>query len=408
MRDTEFVHDLLRLDDPWVVKAAKLDLERQRVDVELEWQGPGRCPECQREAPKHDHRERTWRDLDMCGDQLFICARVPRVACAEHGLQSVVTPWAQGRSEFTNRFERLVILLLREMSIAAVARRTSLSWDSIDGIMQRAVERGMRDRKAFTARLIGIDEKATKKRHNYFTIVSDLESGSVLWIGRDRKKETLNAFWAGLSTEQLNGIEGVAMDMWKPFFESTIAHLPDAANKIVFDKFHIAAYLSKAVDKTRRMTIRKLGSEAASLKGTKYDWLRNPSCMRRGERREFNGLRKEYATLGRAWAIKESFTHFWEYRRESIARRYFDEWYYWATHSRIPAVIDVARTLKRHLANILTYLKLRITNAAAEGLNSKIQWIKYQARGFRSLDRFERAIMFHCGGLNLLPTHRNS
>jgi transposase len=408
MRDTEFVRDLLRLQAPWEVQDAKIDFARRRVDVVLAWQGPGLCPMCNKESPKHDHREREWRDLDMCSDQLYIVARVPRVECSEHGLQSVAIPWAKGRSEFTDRFERLVILFLREMSIAAVARRTGLSWDSIDGIMQRAVTRGMSERKAYHPRFIGIDEKATKKRHHYFTIVSDLQTGTVLWIGRDRKKETLNAFWDGLSAEQLNGIEGVAMDMWKPFFESTIAKLPDAGKKIVFDKFHIMAYLSKAVDKTRRATLRSFGADASSLKGTKYDWLRNVSSMGRTDRQEFTDLRKEYTTLGRAWSIKESFQHFWSYHRESIARRYFDEWYYWATHSRIPAIIEVAKMLKRHLSNILTYLKLRITNGRSESLNSKIQWIKYQARGFRSLDRFERAIMFHCGGLNLLPSHHNS
>jgi transposase len=408
MRDTEFVQRLLRLEAPWEVKDAKLDLARRRVDVVLEWQGPGICPTCNTQAPKHDHRERQWRDLDMCADQLYISARVPRIECQEHGLQSVAIPWATGRSEFTDAFEYLVILLLREMSIAAVSRRMGISWDSIDGIMQRAIDRGMKSREAFTARYIGIDEKSTKKRHTYFTIVSNLENGQVLWIGRDRKKETLNAFWDGLSSQQMSAIEGVAMDMWKPFYESTISRLPDAAKKIVFDKFHITAYLSKAVDKTRRALVRDRTIDTSGLKGTKYDWLRNTSTMRRGERQQFAELRKQYNVMGRAWAIKESFTHFWNYKRESIARRYFDEWYYWATHSRISAIVEVAKMLKRHFANILTYLPLRITNAAAEGLNSKIQWIKYQARGFRSLDRFERAVMFHCGGLNLLPSHHNS
>ena len=408
MRDTEFVAELLRLKTPWVVKEAKLDLERQRVDAILEWQGPGICPTCSKEAPKHDHRERAWRDLDLCGDQLYLHARVPRIDCAEHGIHSVAVPWAEGRTEFTARFERLVILLLREMSITAVSRRMQISWDSIDGIMQRAVDRGLQQRIEQRPRHIGIDEKAFKKGHKYFTIVSDLDAGTVLWIGRDRTKETLNSFWKSLSAEQLAAIEGVAMDMWRPYFESIIAHLPDAASKIVFDKFHVTSYLSKAVDKARRTTVRKLGKDAGSIKGTKYHWLRNHDSMGRKEKREFADLRREYSQLGRAWAIKEQFSHFWQYKRGSIARRFFDEWYYWATHSRIPEMIEVARTLKRHFANILTYLKLRITNAAAEGINSKIQWIKYQARGFRSEERFKRAIFFHCGGLNLLPAHSNS
>ena len=405
MRDTEFIAELLRLKAPWVVKESNIDLDRQRVDAHLEWEGPGRCPTCDRESSKHDHRERVWRDLDLCGDQLFLHARVPRIDCAEHGIHSVAVPWAEGRTEFTSRFERLVILLLREMSIAGVSRRMQISWDSIDGIMQRAVDRGLQSRVEVRPRYIGIDEKAFKKGHKYFTIVSNLESGTVIWIGEDRTKESINQFWKSLSPEQMSAIEGVAMDMWVPYYESTIAHLPDAASKIVFDKFHIASYLSKAVDKVRRSTVSELGKDAGALKGTKYYWLRNITTMDLANKKYFSALRKHYTELGRAWAIKEQFTHFWSYKRETIARRFFDEWYYWATHSRIPEMIDVAKTIKRHFSNILTYLKLGITNAAAEALNSKVQWIKYQARGFRSKERFKRAVLFHCGGLSLLPTH---
>jgi transposase len=405
MRDIDFLSELLRVDSPWKVIEAALDRERCRVDARIEWQGPGKCPTCGIECPKHDHRERTWRDLDLCADQLYLHASVPRVDCPEHGVITVSVPWASGRSEFTSRFERLAIALLLEMSILGVSRRLGVSWDQIDGIMDRAVTRGLQRRQSRIVRYIGIDEKAIKKGHKYFTIVSDLESGTVLWIGRGRKKETLNAFWKELSNEQRVGIEGIAMDMWLPYFESTIAHVPDAVRKIVFDKFHITSYLTKAVDQTRRRLMRDPSIDRDDLKGTKYVWLRNPENMESTERRELANLRNQYAKLGRAWAIKEQFAEFWRYRRESSARSFFAAWYGWATRSQIPAIIEAAKTIKRHFDNILTYLKIPITNAGAEGLNSKIQMIKYRARGYRNESRFERAILFHCGGLDLQPTH---
>ena len=405
MRDTDFLSELLRVDLPWRVTEAALDRERGRVDARIEWQGPGKCPTCGIECPKHDHRERTWRDLDLCADQLYLHAAVPRVDCPEHGVITVSVPWASGRSEFTSRFERLAIALLLEMSIAGVSRRLGVSWDHIDGIMDRAVIRGLQRRQSRVVRYIGIDEKAFKKGHKYFTIVSNLESGTVLWVGRGRKKETINAFWKELSAEQLSGIEGIAMDMWLPYFESVIAHVPNAASKIVFDKFHITSYLTKAVDQTRRRLMRDPSVEHDDLKGTKYVWLRNPSNMDNAERRELANLRNQYATLGRAWAIKEQFAEFWRYRRESSARSFFASWYGWVTRSQVPAIAEAAKTIKRHFANILTYLKIPITNAGAEGLNSKIQMIKYRARGYRNESRFERSILFHCGGLDLQPTH---
>jgi transposase len=408
MRDTDFISQLLRIDDPWRVVESTLDLQRQRVDVRLEWEGPGRCPDCSRECPKHDHRERTWRDLDLCADQLYLHAFVPRVDCPEHGIKTVKVPWASGRTEFSDRFERLAIALLLEISVAGVARRLGITWDQVDAIMGRAVARGESRRQARVVAHLGIDEKSIKKRHRYFTIVSDLDRGEVLWIGRGRKRESLEPFWATLSADQLAGIEGIAMDMWEPYFDSALANVPGAAQKIVFDKFHITSYLTKAVDLTRRALMRDPSIDRDGLKGSKYSWLRNLRNMDRAQRSDLRELRTRYKTLGRAWAIKEHFAHFWGYQRASIARKFFASWFNWATHSRLPALIDAARTIKRHFENILTYLKIRITNAGAEGLNSKIQMIKYRARGYRNEGRFERAILFHCGGLDLYPTHSKS
>src|SRR5260370_29168613 len=244
MRDTDCVSELRRVEAPWKVTEAALDRERGRVNARIAWQGPGKCPTCGIECPKHDHRERTWRDLDLCADKLYLTASVPRVDCPERGVITVDVQWASGRNEFTSRFERLAIALLSEMSISGVSRRLSVSWDQIDGIMGRAVTRGLQRRQIGIVRYIGIDEKAVKKGHKYFTIVSDLESGTVLWIGRDRKQETLKPFWNALSSEQINGIEGIAMDMWLPYFESTIGHIPHLVRKIVFAKFHITSHLT--------------------------------------------------------------------------------------------------------------------------------------------------------------------
>ena len=408
MRDIDFLTTLLRVEAPWQVTDAALDVKLQRVDVRIEWRGPGRCPVCSEEAPKYDHRERVWRDLDLCGDQLFIHAIVPRIDCPRDGVNTVVVPWAEGRSDMTKRFESYAIALLLEMSSAAVARRMGLGWDAVDAIMTRAAKRGLARRAPRIVRFIGIDEKSIKKGHKYFTIVSDLERGEVLWVGSGRKRETIDSYWSSLSAEQLAGIDGVAMDMWTPYFDSTMAHVPGAAQKIVFDKFHITAYLTQAVDLTRRQMMRDQSLDRTALKGTKYSWLRNISRMTRKDRIGFAQLRHEYHRLGRAWSLKESFARFWDYRSEAWARRFFAWWHAWAVRSQLPALIDVAAMIKRHFDNIITYIKTPITNATAESINSKIQKLKTRANGYRSEARFSAAILFHCGGLDLYPTHSKS
>ena len=86
------------------------------------------------------------------------------------------------------------------------------------------------------------------------------------------------------------------------------------------------------------------------------------------------------------------------------ARSFFDRWYSWSSRCRLKPMIEAGRMLKRRLASILTFIKHRVTNAASESLNAKIQWVKYTARGFRNQRNFINAIYFHCGGLDLAPS----
>ena len=209
-----------------------------------------------------------------------------------------------------------------------------------------------------------------------------------------------------MTPEQLQSIEAVAMDMWDPYVNSVREHLPGTNKKIVFDKFHIAQHLGNGVDKVRRREnklLRAAGDDR--LTGTRYDWLRHPARMEAKDWKEFTTLRKSGLKTARAWALKETMMSWFDYVYERPARKHFRWWANWAARSRLAPMIEVARMLKRRFENIITYLRHRITNAASESLNAKIQWVKYTARGFRNQQNFIHAIYFHCGGLNLSPTH---
>lgn len=332
-------------------------------------------------------------------------AEPPRSNCQEHGPRVVRLPWAEPGSRFTLLFERLAIDWLKATSQKALGELLDLSWDEIHGVMQRAVQRGLARRRAEPLIHIGVDEKSFRKGHQYMTIVNDLARGRVLYVSEDRKQSSLDGFWETLTPEQLGGIQAVAMDMWEPYIASIRAHLPDGSSKIVFDKFHIAGHLGQAVDKVRRQERKVLAAEGdLRLVGTKYDWLRSPLHFSRKAWREFKSLRESNLKTARAWALKETGMSIFTYSYEGAARRYFRWWFNWATHSRLQPMISVAKMLKSKLPNILTYLKHRITNATSESLNSKIQWVKYTARGFRNKTNFKTAIYFHCGGLDLMPS----
>jgi transposase len=145
----------------------------------------------------------------------------------------------------------LAIDWLKAASQKAVSERLALSWDEIHGIMERAVTRGLERRTSETVAKLGVDEKAFRKGHQYFTLVNDLERGRVLYVAEDRTRTSLDGFWETLTNEQRAGITAVAMDMWDPYVNSTREHLADADGKIVFDKFHIAKHLGEAVDRVR-------------------------------------------------------------------------------------------------------------------------------------------------------------
>ena len=195
------------------------------------------------------------------------------------------------------------------------------------------------------------------------------------------------------------------MDMWDPYVNSVHEHLPESANKIVFDKYHIARHLGEAVDRVRRREQKGLKAEGDDrLTGTKYQWLRNPATLEDEQRREFAQLVSSELKTARAWALKETAMALFNYIYERPARKHFRWWYNWAVRSRLQPMKEVAGMLKRRFENIITYLRHRITNAASESINAKIQWVKYTARGFRNKQNFINAIYFHCGGLDLAPS----
>ena len=410
MEDRALYQAILGLSEPWTVERVELREANQSVEVWVEARSGTTftCPECGERAPIYDRAERRWRHLDTCQFTTILCARVPRVECAVHGVKTVRVPWAAPGSRFTLLFERLAISWLREATPSAVARRLGLSWDEAHGIMRRAVARGLVRRAAESAARpvtrIGIDEKSFLKHHQYVSIVVDLDRRRVLHIADDRKAESLTPYFEGLTQAEREGISAIAMDMWEPYRKTVRAYVPDADRRIVFDKFHVIAHVTSAVDQVRKQEHKALSKEGDTrLKGTKYAWLTNPKHFSRNARRAFTVLRDSALKTARAWALKESLRPLWEYKYVGAARTFFKWWYSWAMRSQLEPMKKVARLVKSHLENILTYLTHRVTNAVTEGLNAKIQWVKYSARGYRNPEAFKTAILFHCGGLDLEP-----
>jgi len=295
------------------------------------------------------------------------------------------------------------------MDTQSAARLLGISWDEAWGIMRRAVARGQKRKAAEPAEqqaptLVAVDEKSPGKREDFFTVVSDLQRKTVQWIGDGRKAEVLDGYWQSRSEKSLKAIKAVAMDMSGAYFASTVRSVPDGQNKVVYDRFHVMQHASKAVDQVRRNEHVALGRKGDSpLAKTRHMWLFSLENLPDKHADAFQRLRQLDLLTAKAWALKETLRRLWSQPNKQLANLFLWRWIRAAKRVRLAPLSRLASTLKTHRHNILTFFDFHITNAAAEGLNSRIQLLKAQARGYRNRQNFKTAIFFHLGGLSLEP-----
>lgn len=408
MQDKELYQHILGLNTPWSVQDVELDVENSELRVSV-GHPPGasfRCPECQVSLACHDHaEERRWRHLDSCQFQTILTARVPRVKCPEHGVKNVDVPWAEKHSRFTILFERLAIdVLLATQTVKGAMSVLGTKWDQTWNIIVRAVARGQNRKLNKLLPRIGLDEKAFKKGHNYITLLYDLDNSTVEAISQGNDADAAKACYSQLSTEQIQSVEAVAMDMSAAYVKATRETIPLAEEKIVHDRFHVMQLATKAVDSVRRDEHKQRKAEGDDLlTHTRYLWLSSQENLTPKQRELFDEVYNLQLQTGKAWAYKEMLRDLWNHPNAQDATSYFKDWYRRVIHTTLEPMKGVARTIKERLRNIVSYCTHRITNAVAEGMNSKIMSIKRRVGGFRNIENFKTAIYFYCGGLSLHP-----
>ena len=406
MKDTSLYQQILGDTSPWIDSEVQLNTEKLTVEVRLKLPPDAvwACPECRGRMHVKEWRPRRWRHLDSCQFKTILEAPVPVVECSEHGAQTVQVPWADGSSRFTLFFERFAIEVLRACSAARAGELLDISWDQADGIKQRAVRRGLSQRQLDGLEYVCVDEKAVGKGHDYVTIVTGLVGGKpqVLYVGDGRSEAGLNSFWEWLGPEGCARIKAVSMDMGQPYQNSTRRYCPDA--DLIFDPFHIMKMLNKAVDAVRRREfVMGTGEERAALKKTRQLWLWGEENLPQRHAVRFEELKHSTMKTARAWRLKELWRTFRRCLDVDDATAFFKKWYALAMRSKLEPIKKVARSLKAHLAGIVSIFKHGFCNAVAEGVNSRIQLMVQKACGYRNRERLKTDILFHFGGLNLNP-----
>lgn len=330
----------------------------------------------------HSVRERRVRDLPWGAWKVWLVVEVHRVYCRRCGVKGESIDFLEGKHPYTQRFAEAVARDCEDSAVRRVASKWGLSPQTVGRIDKRALLAWRGRRKRRPLRHMGVDEIFWRKG-KCLTVVSDLELGEPIWAGPERKKETLDRFFAEeLLPRRRRSVRAVCMDMWEPFILSVSEHLPRAA--IVFDKFHVMKHVNAAVDETRREEFfRQKGALRAVMRGKRWLFLtrwKNLSRRKRGLLNEALSLNRR---LFKAYYLKEEIERLWTYTYEGAALRFFIDWLLSLRWQRLPAFKKLARTLYDHLYGILAYCRHKVPMGVVEAINANLRAIIRRGRGYR-------------------------
>jgi transposase len=285
----------------------------------------------------------------------------------------------------TKRFAFYVGRRCRDSSIQDVAKEFHLDWRTVKSLEMQYMREVLRRTGIPGPKVIGLDEVAVRKGHDYRIVVSDLVRHRPIWFGgKDRSEASLDLFFEGLGPRKSRKIELAVMDMWKPFLKSTRKNIPQAA--ILFDKFHVMRSLGEALDEIRKSEYTRLtGKKREYIKGQKYTLLSRRENLTKNGRVALKKLLKANKRLNTAYLLKESFGQLWEYRQEGWARRFFENWRGALKWQRLKPFEEFAKKIESHWAGIASYCQWedKVSLGFVEGLNNKIRVIQRRAYGLR-------------------------
>lgn len=355
-----------------------------------------RCPCCGRVVKRFEDRYgRLVRHLDLSGYECYLYFEEYKLhcRCGYRGMEDVGFCGAHRHS--TRQYEGYVARLCDFMSVKEASLIVGLDWKTVKDIDKAHIQSTLKGLSEEHPRRIGIDEVAYQKGHKYLTVVRDVDQGHVLWVGVDRKKETLDSFFRELGAEKSSEIMVAVMDMWDPYIASVRQH---TGADIVFDKFHVAKKVNEALDKVRRREFKEADKDVRKeFKKKRFLVLKRNENLSPEKRETLTSLLEKNETLQKAYLLKEQLLDILDEKQEAIAIRRLETWKNNALESRIREYEDVLKTIGNYLYGIHNYFKHKITNAASEGFNNKIGLIKRRAYGYRDIEYFMLKIIKLCG-----------
>jgi transposase len=354
-----------------------------------------RCPACGcRQVIGRGQVERRFRTLPIGSRPVSLVLPVQRVGCLACGtVRQVDVPFADPRRSYTRAFERYALELSQHMTIKAVADHLGISWDVIKDIQKRDLQRRFARTRLADLKEIAIDEIHLGKRQGYVTVVLDLASGAIVFVGQGKGAAALERFWKRLDRSGAV-IDAVAMDMSPAYILAVETHLPWAV--IVFDHFHVIKLFHEKLSQLRRDLYRQAAADDQEvLKGTRWLLLKNPEHLDPA-RDELARLEKALTLnkpLATAYYLKEELRQLWNQADKAAATTFLESWIARAQASGIGVLRSFAKTLRRHEEGLLAYDDDPLSTGPLEGTNNQVRALQRQAYGFRDLGFFKLKLM---------------
>lgn len=355
-----------------------------------------RCPVCEsRQVSPRGTQERSFKTVPIGGRPVCLVLAIPRVECLSCKIvRQVELPFADPRRSYTRSFERYALELSRRMTIQDVAQHLQVGWDTIKDIVKRDLQRRFKKPRLGKLKQIAIDEISIGHGHRYLTVVLNLQSGAVVFVGDGKGAEALEPFWGRLRAARAK-VEAVATDMSPAYIQAVRENLGDAVH--VFDHFHVVKLFNEKLSDFRRELHREATEKMDKqvLKGTRWLLLKNPENLdpKRKERERLDEALRMNQPLATVYYMKEDLRQIWMQADKETAAAVLEDWIRRAEASCIKVLQKFAATLAMHRTGILAYYDCPISTGPLEGTNNKIKTMQRQAYGFRDEEFFKLKIL---------------
>jgi len=397
---TKLFEAALGIASPWYINGVEFDVAKKTLSIAVDFVAGSRfaVPGVEGVHPAHDTVPKRYRHLNFFQHECHLEVRVPRVRLPDGGIRQVEPDWAGRLAGFTLLFEALIMMMCREMTFAAVSRLTGLSWHQVVAICKRYVDLGLEQADFSEVKRLAADETSKARGHNYITLVADADERRVLFVTEGRDAETIKAFAADFTAHggDPKVVESISIDMSPAFIKGVTEHLPNA--RITFDKFHVIAHASTAVDKTRRIEQRT----DPSLKGLRWKLLRDRGSLAPDARADLDALVAQVTTkrTARAWLYKEQLREILARKQVNVVRGMLTQWATNVMRSKVEPMKEVAKMIRGHLDGIVAWTQTRQTNGFLEAINGLFQAAKRKARGYGSFSTMRTVVFLLAGKLD--------